>query len=332
MSSKLIGVRDTPLQIILPMLSVITHFAILIALGLIFVWAVKRAIVYRRAIKLIPLPGYRNLGPQCSALYGLVHVKMMQTVEDGHILAKNHLDYERFGWDVISSIHWFASKPRFFIADASIIQHIASSRNRFTKPTEIFELSNMFGYNVATVEGAEWVRHRKVTSRALSEPNMKMVWKQTTRIVNEMFDLDWAHQGDQFALDDVMHTTTKLSMLVIITAGFGQDDKWIHNSTPPPSHLLTFRQASKDVVDNLILRFSLPSWVWGSRADRDALAIAGIAGRGWLGKQAWRTAVAFSELRKYMREMLQDELTNDPNHTPGREYGNLYSTSNLIQG
>ncbi|KAG9001280.1 hypothetical protein FRB93_012207 [Tulasnella sp. JGI-2019a] len=188
----------------------------------------------------------------------------------------------------------------------------------------------MFGYNVASTEGAEWIRHRKITSRAFSEPNMKMVWKQTARIVQEMFDFDWSHRGDVFAIDDVMDCTSKLSMLVIIAAGFGQDDQWIHNGTPSPGHLLTFRQALEGVTDNLILRLSLPPWVWGSRTDRDSLAIAGIAGRGWLGKQAWHAAVAFAELGKYLREMLRDELSKDPNQAPGKEYGNL--SKSLVEG
>ncbi|KAG9014709.1 hypothetical protein FRB94_010556 [Tulasnella sp. JGI-2019a] len=111
----------------------------------------------------------------------------------------------------------------------------------------MFKAFNMFGNHVGTTDGAEWVRHRKIASRAFTEPNMKMVWKQTARIVNEMFDLDWAHRGDEFALDD-------LSMFVIMAAGFGQDGKWIHDKTPPLGRSLIFRQALKGVVDNLILR------------------------------------------------------------------------------
>ncbi|KAG9017889.1 hypothetical protein FRB93_004700 [Tulasnella sp. JGI-2019a] len=159
---------------------------------------------------------------------------------------------------------------------------------------------------------------------------MRMVWGQTTRIVNEMFDFDWAHRRDVFALDSIMDSTSKLSMLVIIAAGFGQDDQWIHNGTPPPGHLLTFRQALKDVADNLILRLSLPPWVWGSRTDRDSLMVSGIAGRGWLGGKVQHVAVAYSELAKYMREMLKEELTKDPDQASGREHGNLFKS--LIEG
>ncbi|KAG8995052.1 hypothetical protein FRB94_008787 [Tulasnella sp. JGI-2019a] len=303
------------------MLPTTADFVTATILGLVIIWVVKRAIVYRQATQLITLPGYRNLGPQNSSLYGLFHTKMLQHVEDKHIFAVRHLDYERFGWDVISSIYWFASKPRFFIADANIIQQIGASRTLFTKPTVAYELFNMFGHNVVTSEGAEWMRHRKVTSRAFTESSMQTVWKQTTRIVDEMFDSDWTHRGDVVAIDDVMGSTTQLSMLVLMAAGFGQDDHWINHSKPPSGHVLTFREALQDVIDNLILRVALPPWVWGSQASRDTLAIAGIAGRGWLGKQAQHTAVAFSELGKYMQEMLQEELATAPD---GRERGTLF--------
>ncbi|KAG8995727.1 hypothetical protein FRB94_008781 [Tulasnella sp. JGI-2019a] len=135
----------------------------------------------------------------------------MQHIEDNHIYSTQHQDYERFGWDIISSIYWFASKPRFFIADASIIQHIGASRTLFTKPGALFDVFNMFGKHVLTAEGAEWVRHRKLTSRAFTEPNMQMVWNQSTRIVNEMFDSDWAHRGDVVAIDDIINSTTQAS-------------------------------------------------------------------------------------------------------------------------
>ncbi|KAG8996238.1 hypothetical protein FRB93_000904 [Tulasnella sp. JGI-2019a] len=295
-----------------------------IVFGLIVIWAVKRAITYRRAIQLIRLPGYRNLGPDNSSLYGLIHAKLMQHIEDCHIFANQHLDYEHFGWDVISSISWFTPKLRFFIADPAVFQRVGASRTVFTKSLEIYEAFNTFGRNILATEGAEWARHRKITSRAFTEPNMQMVWKQTTRIVQEMFESDWDHRGDVVALEDTLHTTTQLSMLVIMAAGFGHDAQWMTHKTPPLGHVLTFRQALQDVVDNIILRASLPQWVWGSPADRDTLAVSGIAGRGWLGKKVQHAAIAFSELAKYMREMLREELSGVTDKASEREGGTLF--------
>ncbi|KAG9030926.1 hypothetical protein FRB95_003310 [Tulasnella sp. JGI-2019a] len=291
--------------------------------SLIAFWVVKRAVVYTRATQRITLPGYRNLGPVRSSLYGFVHDKLQQNVEDAYLFTKKYRDYKHFGWDVISSIYWFNSKPKFFIADPSVIQRIGASRALFPKPMASYDVFEMFGRSVVTAEGPDWARHRKITSRAFSEPNMHLVWKETTRIVKDMFDSDWSLQGDTVVLDDVMHTTIQLSMLTIMAAGFGQEDSWIPDKKPPPGHTLTFRQALRDVVDNIILRVIWPQWVWGSQSSRNSLAIAGIAGRGWLGKRVQHISVAYSELATYMREMLQVELAGDQNKTSAALFSNL---------
>ncbi|KAG9014267.1 hypothetical protein FRB94_013577 [Tulasnella sp. JGI-2019a] len=193
----------------------------------------------------------------------------------------------------------------------------------FPKPTTTYEVFEMFGRNVITAEGADWARHRKITSRAFSEPNMHLVWKETTRIVKDMFDSDWSRQGDTVVLDDVMHTTTQLSMLTIMAAGFGQEDSWIPDTKPPPGHTMAFRQALHDVADNMVLQVIWPQWVWGFQSSRNSLAVAGIAGRGWLGKRVQHVSVVYSEVATYMREMLQAELAGNQSEASAALFSNL---------
>ncbi|KAG8885166.1 hypothetical protein FRB97_001984 [Tulasnella sp. 331] len=237
-------------------------------------------------------------------------------------------DYEGFGWDAISSIYWFNSKPRYFIADAAAVQRICASRTSFPKPTEAYEVFDFFGRSVLTVNGSEWVHHRKITTRAFSEPNMRLVWEETMGVVKDMFDSDWSLRSDVFALSDITDTTTQLTMLAIMAAGFGKQDKWIDDGAPPPGHAITFRQALYGVSRGIITRAILPPWVWGSEASRDSLAVAGLAGRGWLGKGVQDVSVAFSELAAYMREMLREELSSAPDQTTRLGRGNLFE--NLV--
>lgn len=122
-----------------------------------------------------------------------------------------HTDYEHFGWDIIPCIYWLSSKRRFFISDASIIQRICASRPVFPKPLEMFKIFQMFGKSVLTVEGAEWSRQRKMTSPAFSDANLRYVWDQTIRIVENLFDSDWSSRGDEIVLDDVTKTMTQAS-------------------------------------------------------------------------------------------------------------------------
>lgn len=120
-------------------------------------------------------------------------------------------DYEGFGCDAISSIYWLSSKPRYFIADAAAIQRISASHNTFPKPTDAYEVFDFFGRSIVTVNGPEWVRYKKITTRAFSEPSMHVVWEETMCIVKDMFTSDWSLQGNVFVLDDITDATTRVS-------------------------------------------------------------------------------------------------------------------------
>ncbi|KAG8885179.1 NuA4 histone acetyltransferase subunit [Tulasnella sp. 331] len=312
------------------MLSSSTSMVTALALGLIIIWIVKQAIGYRQNTQRITLPGYRNIGIAGSAFYGLVLPPLISKVEKPYFWARKHLDYERFGWDALSCIYWFGDKPKFHIADPSIIQRISMSRQSFQKPTDIYKPLEIFGRGVITAEGTDWVHHRKVSARAFSEPNMQMVWEQATRIVQDMFDSDWSLQGDKVMLHDVIDFTVNISMLVVMSTGFGQIENWSPNEKPPPGHCLTFRQALHGVTTNLLRRMTLPPWIWGSRASREFLSVAGIAGRGWLGKRVQYAAVAYSELAMYMREMLRDEQSKPHDLKSDNLFGNLVSVLDMF--
>ncbi|KAG8862257.1 hypothetical protein FRB96_001836 [Tulasnella sp. 330] len=313
------------------MRSVSTSFAAAAALGLIVLWALMRAIIYKRLVKLIALPGHRNIGPAGSSLYGLVMANLQNLIEFKFLLTRKHVDYERFGWDAISYISWFSSTPRFFIADSKLMRHISSSRLLFQKPVDHYHarVTAPYGMHLGIVEEGEWSRHKKITSRAFSEPNMRGVWDRTVAVVKDMVDSEWSLQGDNVVIDDFGTTTTEIAILAIATAAFGRDERWIADNKVPPGHALTFRQALRTVADTLIIKSSLPPWVWGSPADRDFLAVAGIAGRGWLGKLVKDCAVAYSELGVYMREMVKAEQSkNDQAEIPEGMRGNLFN--NLV--
>ena len=51
----------------------------------------------------------------------------------------------------------------------NVQQTIFSSRLKFPKPVEDYELLDFFGKNVLTAEFAEWKRHRKIAAPAFSE-------------------------------------------------------------------------------------------------------------------------------------------------------------------
>ncbi len=90
------------------------------------------------------------------------------------------------------------------------LQQITAHRAKFPKPVEEYTALSFFGRNIVASEGEEWKRYRKVTAPAFSEvrtshinsrshsspkdlqPNNKLVWDETVRIMNGLFDDVWA--------------------------------------------------------------------------------------------------------------------------------------------
>lgn len=105
------------------------------------------------------------------------------------------------------------------------------ARARFPKPLEVYESLAAFGPNILVTEGAEWKRQRKIAAPAFSEVrllaparsgiehnihwrssqrNNKLIWDETFRIVDEMFQTVWGDQ-DVVEVDHVMELTVPVS-------------------------------------------------------------------------------------------------------------------------
>jgi len=70
----------------------------------------------------------------------------------------------------------------------------------------------VFGPNIVASEGEEWKKYRKITAPAFSEVcpelrpppnakydcqrNNKLVWDETTRIINDLFDDVWGDRSE----------------------------------------------------------------------------------------------------------------------------------------
>ncbi|RMZ39501.1 hypothetical protein AFCA_002349 [Aspergillus flavus] len=68
-----------------------------------------------------------------------------------------------------------------YVADVDAAKQVLSRWRDFPKPSSLLEKMNVFGKNLATVEGADWQRHRKLTARAFNEKLHEAVWAESTR-------------------------------------------------------------------------------------------------------------------------------------------------------
>jgi len=141
-----------------------------------------------------------------------------------------------------------------YVADPVAADDILSrQRNDFVKSPAKYDLLNIFGQNVNTVNGETWQRHRRITVPPFNERNSGLVWKEALRQSNEVLQ-SWEEVG-------TVKTTTSdamtLALHVLMAAGFGVSYSFreaLHSKPEPLSgHTMTYRDALGFVIRNMAL-------------------------------------------------------------------------------
>ncbi|KAL2819073.1 cytochrome P450 monooxygenase [Aspergillus cavernicola] len=65
-----------------------------------------------------------------------------------------------------------------YVADGKAAKHILDRRNEFLKPNKLLAKIAAFGQNLATVEGEQWQRHRRLTGRAFHDQTHRIAWDE----------------------------------------------------------------------------------------------------------------------------------------------------------
>ncbi|KAF5343110.1 hypothetical protein D9758_016006 [Tetrapyrgos nigripes] len=174
------------------------------------------------------------------------------------------LDFEEAGWDAIVNISPLSSLASLELADASAMKQIFSSRSHYPKPLElpVYQQLASFGRNLVVSEGEEWKRYRRISGPAFGERNIRLVFTETVKIVNSLFEDVWKN-SETIVLDHAPDLTLELSLLVIGSAGFGRPISW---SSQQEEFKTTLNRVSgglmlKLVLNNLQLSQWAPRWV-----------------------------------------------------------------------
>ena len=241
--------------------------------------------------------------------------------------------FEAIGSDTVILVNY--NKNMIYTCDADVITQITMRRNDFPKPIEIYEIMDMYGKNVVTVEGSEWRRHRKITGAQFNEKSNALVWKESLFQAQEMVRC-W-YQGiaagervvDQSKADNVdkpsviyelSRDTMKLSLGVISRAGFGVRCLWptargqaneeipegsMSSTIVPKGHVMSYVQSLETLLHYVIAILMLPLWFlskliaigpYSFDADSAVAEMAPI-------KVLNTVATAFLEWRQYMQEI-----------------------------
>jgi cytochrome P450 len=99
-------------------------------------------------------------------------------------------------------------------------QEITSNRALYPKPTEDLKAITLFGENIVSTENDDWKRHRRIAAPSFNERNNRLVFEETTRIVDELCAF-WSkkYANGPVHIDDFVDVTTKLALMIISSAG-----------------------------------------------------------------------------------------------------------------
>ncbi|KAH9962281.1 cytochrome P450 [Lactifluus volemus] len=146
---------------------------------------------------------------------------------------RKYQDFASAGQDFITLITAFP-RPEctIFLADADIIKEVTTSRARFPKNLQLYDVIAVFGPNI--------LLQKDMNGR-----------------------------------------------------GFGRQVSWTSDLVVPPGHQMTFKDAIHILSSNLIMKILLPDWAQGATA------------------HIRKVHLAFTELRQYMLEMVNDRRNGD---------------------
>ncbi|KAF9524181.1 cytochrome P450 [Crepidotus variabilis] len=264
---------------------------VILGATLVFVFLIRKVVRYGNIIRGIGnAPGRRSLFSPDSFLGGVIPRTTGITLGRNYAFVDKHIAFARLGYDIETTVT-LLPKPRadIFVADASLVKEITSSRSKFPKPLEQYTLLGFFGPNIVVSEAHEWKKYRKISAPAFSERNNKLVWEVTIKIMDSLFDDVWAEKKS-IVIEHGVNLTLPLALFVIGVAGFGQNMSWSDDETVPFGRKMTFKQALHITTAEFVPKLFLPEW---------SLSLT---------EKTRRCRDGFSELRQYMKEMVHERL------------------------
>lgn len=165
------------------------------------------------------------------------------------------------------------------ISNPAAIMQIATRRNDFLKPIELYGIVDIFGVSMLSSEGDNWKRHRKIVAPAFSEKSNALVWKESLKQGAGMVNY-WSKQPGNsptnIKVKDTAPDTALMALHVISGAGFGvrqdwdgEDEKLLGEKAIPgfntkklkDNHRLTFKDSLNTLLHGMIWMALFPVWL-----------------------------------------------------------------------
>ncbi|KAJ9696820.1 hypothetical protein PVL29_008830 [Vitis rotundifolia] len=199
------------------------------------IWQICRILFWRPYVvtKCFRKQGIR--GPPYSLLSGSLHeIERLKNAARGRVLETSSNDiiqrvvphYHRWSLDYGDTfLYWFGTQPRICISDPELAKHILSNKfGCFIKPMTRPLLAKMAGRGLGLVNGADWVKHRRITSPAFTSGKLKVMMKRMAECTLSMLR-EWKNQSfvahNQCKMIEVNGEFRKLTADIIAQTAFG---------------------------------------------------------------------------------------------------------------
>ncbi|KAI1163350.1 cytochrome P450 [Nemania serpens] len=141
-----------------------------------------------------------------------------------------------------------------YLCSPESLLEVFRRRSDFPRPLELYDLLNIFGSNLATVDGQQWKKQRKITASCFNDSTSEVVWAESLALATDMLKF-WSSKDAVGSTADDVGT---LSLHVLSKVGFGKSFKFqsqdAHDTINPA---LNYKESLKMVLDNCVLIMAL---------------------------------------------------------------------------
>ncbi|KAJ3252013.1 hypothetical protein HK103_001888 [Boothiomyces macroporosus] len=145
------------------------------------------------------------------------------------------------------------------IADAKFIEEAYEKKNEFVKPIKYYNVLQIYGENILTLDGKAWKRHRKFVSPQFSERTNILVHQEAVRSCQQMID-HWEASGEIDGLINITVAMFYYALGVVSAASFGTRLNWVDDPNDKPEGFnLTLKQSLTYVTHHLFQYILTPN-------------------------------------------------------------------------
>ncbi|KAB2573705.1 putative cytochrome P450 [Lasiodiplodia theobromae] len=118
--------------------------------------------------------------------------------------------------------HATPSDIEVFVADAAASDELLARKRDFLKPMHMVQIIDVYGPSVASTDGADWSRHRRITATPFNERNNRIVWGESLRQTAQL--LAYFERGvgtDDGSTGMLAEDSMTLTLNILTAAGLG---------------------------------------------------------------------------------------------------------------